>query len=165
MAALLKLQGMEKSLTNINVIQFATMKSAFDGCSQEIQNVISEMVQILTDETVSEEDKSHAVDVIAEAMFPSLTADIREHDEFRNASNEAKEEEKTLLDEENVFGERLRGFMADKNISQEKLAAETGVSQPAISNMLNRKCRPQRRTIARFAVALGVEPTELWPLY
>ncbi|MFM7038566.1 MAG: helix-turn-helix domain-containing protein [Planctomycetaceae bacterium] len=52
--------------------------------------------------------------------------------------------------------------MEEKNMSQETLASLMGVSQPAISNMLNRRCRPQRRTIVRFAQALGVTEEELW---
>ena len=29
--------------------------------------------------------------------------------------------------------------------------------------MLNRKCRPQKRTLLKVADALGVRPQELWP--
>ncbi len=36
-------------------------------------------------------------------------------------------------------------------------------SQPAISQMLNRNCRPQKKTILRLAQALDVLPQELWP--
>jgi len=48
-------------------------------------------------------------------------------------------------------------------MTQEELAEKTGVGQPAISNMLNRQCRPQHRTVRRFADALGISPEELWP--
>jgi len=48
-------------------------------------------------------------------------------------------------------------------MTQEALAAKLGVGQPAISNMLNRQCRPQRRTVLRLAQALGISPEELWP--
>ena len=48
-------------------------------------------------------------------------------------------------------------------MTQEQLAAKIGVGQPAISNMLNRQCRPQRRTVKRLATALDVSPEDLWP--
>jgi len=53
--------------------------------------------------------------------------------------------------------------MARRGMTQEALAAKLGVGQPAISNMLNRQCRPQRRTVLRLAQALGISPEELWP--
>jgi transcriptional regulator with XRE-family HTH domain len=68
-----------------------------------------------------------------------------------------------LENEETVFADRLRAEMERKNISQETLAAMTGVGQPAISNILTRRCRPQRKTVARFAQALNVSEEELWP--
>ncbi|MFN9292273.1 MAG: helix-turn-helix domain-containing protein, partial [Planctomyces sp.] len=66
--------------------------------------------------------------------------------------------------EEATFAERLRAIMEAKNVSQEQLALLTGVGQPAISNMLKRQCRPQRRTIVRLAQALDVAESELWPV-
>jgi len=43
------------------------------------------------------------------------------------------------------------------------LAEKIGVGQPAISMMLQRQCRPQKRTVMRIAEALGVSAEELWP--
>jgi transcriptional regulator with XRE-family HTH domain len=48
-------------------------------------------------------------------------------------------------------------------MSQEDLAKATGVSQPAISNLFTRGNRPQQRTIGKFAQALKVEVSDLWP--
>ena len=49
------------------------------------------------------------------------------------------------------------------DVSEEKLAEMIGVTQPAISMMLQRECRPQRRTIVRIAEALELDPQDLWP--
>jgi transcriptional regulator with XRE-family HTH domain len=68
-----------------------------------------------------------------------------------------------LDQEEAAFSDRLKRLMSERDMTQEKLAKLTGVSQPAISNILNRCCRPQRKTVGRFAEALGVSPDELWP--
>jgi transcriptional regulator with XRE-family HTH domain len=65
--------------------------------------------------------------------------------------------------EEASFADRLRSLMEKKGLTQEQLAAKVGVGQPAISMMLQRNCRPQRRTVLRLAEAFGVSPEELWP--
>jgi transcriptional regulator with XRE-family HTH domain len=67
--------------------------------------------------------------------------------------------------EESIFAQRVDSLMREKELTQELLAERIGVSQPAISNMLTRKCRPQRRTVARIATALNVRPEEIWPGY
>lgn len=48
-------------------------------------------------------------------------------------------------------------------MTQDQLAEKIGVGQPAISMMLKRQCRPQKRTVQRLAEALGVAAEELWP--
>jgi transcriptional regulator with XRE-family HTH domain len=53
--------------------------------------------------------------------------------------------------------------MESNGLTQAELAAKVGVGQPAISMMLNRSCRPQKKTVRRIATALGVTVEELWP--
>ena len=48
-------------------------------------------------------------------------------------------------------------------MTQHELAERVGCSQPAISQMLNRKSQPQKKTILKLAEALQVQPQELWP--
>lgn len=65
--------------------------------------------------------------------------------------------------QESQFAERLRQIMKDKHITQKELAKRIDCSQPAISQMLNRKCRPQRSTLEKIAAAVDVDVRELWP--
>jgi transcriptional regulator with XRE-family HTH domain len=65
--------------------------------------------------------------------------------------------------QEEMFAQRLREQMTAKRISQRELADRVGCSQPAISQMLNRMCRPQKKTILKLAEALNVQAHELWP--
>lgn len=70
--------------------------------------------------------------------------------------------------QEQSFADRLSILMDAKRISQLELAARIGCTQPAISQMLSRKSRPQKRTILKLAEALGVNATmqnatDLWP--
>jgi len=65
--------------------------------------------------------------------------------------------------QEATFAQRLRELMEAKRISQQELADRVQCSQPAISQMLNRACRPQKKTILNLAEALNVQPRDLWP--
>ena len=65
--------------------------------------------------------------------------------------------------EERNFARRLRQLIEERGLNQEQLAEKIGIGQSAITMMLKRTCRPQRKTVLRFAQALGVSPDELWP--
>jgi transcriptional regulator with XRE-family HTH domain len=65
--------------------------------------------------------------------------------------------------QEATFAHRVRELMETKRISQQELADRVGCSQPAISQMLNRSCRPQKKTILKIAEALQVQARDLWP--
>ncbi len=47
-------------------------------------------------------------------------------------------------------------------VTEVQLARRIGVSQSAISMMLPRRCRPQRRTVEKLAETLGVKADDLW---
>ena len=151
------------SILNAQSAQFAMFLRAYHECSEAIQGVVDEMSLIIVDETATEEDKEHAAETMVEALFPKLTADMQEcitNAMHARVSKGAREE---LDKEEELFATRLGKAMTAADISQTRLAEMTGVSQPAISNMLNRKCRPHRSTVEKLAKALKVTTAELWP--
>ena len=65
--------------------------------------------------------------------------------------------------QEATFAERLRAAMAEKGLTRAELAAKVGIGQPAISMMLKRACRPQRKTVEKIATVLDLKAEELWP--
>ena len=67
------------------------------------------------------------------------------------------------IEEEATFAERLTALLEVKGMSPGGLADAVGVGQPAISMMLARQCRPQRRTVEKIANVLKVAPEELSP--
>lgn len=143
--------------------QFTTWLHAFMECSQGVQKLILEMSEIISDRESTYDERDHATDVIIEALFPGVAfdarcayRDIRKAEEYRHAHEE-------LVSQEKIFASQLRQLMEERGLTQEKLADMTGVSQPAISNILNRNCRPQQKTIQRFAEAFDVDPAILWP--
>ena len=100
--------------------------------------------------------------LLAEILFPD-----REDDNSPEMDLGGSEESDIVLDDmdrqEESFANTLRALLEEKGMTQVELAEMLGIGQPAISMMLQRQCRPQRRTVARIAEALGVECSALWP--
>ncbi len=142
---------------------------AYLECNESIQEVIRSMLEILDDPQADADERDMAMSTLADALFPQpykgqLGMDLEESE--RDASQES-EELHGMTDEmdrqEASFAGRLAQAMKAQDLSQADLAKRIGVGQPAISNMLNRNCRPQKRTVFRLAEALNMAPDELWP--
>jgi hypothetical protein len=142
--------------------QAAELISAVDQCAPELQEEVWEMMHILTSDDASEDEKVAASNVINDILFPGIASDWRKHHEGWLKSDEVSEIEKAMDLEEMTFSESVRELMVVKNITQEQLAAMIGVGQPAVSNILSRNSRPQRKTVEKIAKALDVSPDELW---
>lgn len=110
--------------------------------------------------------------LLAEILFPNADAaglpglDLEEIEILAPSQNpDAAGVLEGMDQEEATFAENLQRLMAERQLTQNQLAEKVGLGQPAISMMLNRTCRPQKKTIRRFAEALGVGPTDLWPAF
>lgn len=145
----------------------ATMAASIIGtyveCSPTVQQVIREMIDVVNDSESDQDDIDAALATLFEALFPRAASDICEFEDRAYESPEFKEAARELDREQEEFAQRVRKLMKLNGVTQEQLANETGITQPAISNVLNRKARPQRRTVVKFAAALHVDPEELWP--
>lgn len=156
-------------LDKIHSLLFAKFFHGFMECSDEIQAAVREMIEIVVDPESEEDERKMALATIADALFPNRDdGEIGvELEESERMGAEYSDETRQVLDEmdqeETTFAQRLRTMMTEKRMTQADLAERIGVGQPAISMMLNRQCRPQRRTIIQLAEALGVAPQELWP--
>jgi lambda repressor-like predicted transcriptional regulator len=144
---------------------------AFVECDAKIQTLVLRLFKSMNDPDMDELDRQTAFDTILEALFPRDHANGNDGVDFQ----ESEEQDRDNLDddariiaeldaEEELFRDRLIRIMAKKGINQTDLANKMGVGQPAISMLLNRKTRPQQRTISKVATALGVSPAELWPV-
>jgi lambda repressor-like predicted transcriptional regulator len=139
-------------------------------CDDELRAEAITLLKQLNSGDLDEKDCHATAALIAEILFPNadhLGIPGLDLEEAEGIAREHCPESIPVLDrmddEESVFAERLRAVMTDKNIKQEQLAEKIGVGQPAIAMMLQRTCRPQKRTVVRMAEALGVTPEELWP--
>lgn len=149
--------------SKINPSEAARFLRAFVECSREMQEIVLEMAAIVSDESSTDDERLAAFDAMMEALFPGTSADILEVYHRGLKSPEAAQAAADLKAEEREFADRVRKLMLERNVTQDQLAQAIGIGQPAVSNILNRRCRPQRRTIVRFAEALNVQPEELWP--
>jgi transcriptional regulator with XRE-family HTH domain len=119
-------------------------------CSDNVQQAVTEMISIIDDPTSTPDAKQHAA------------TEIRRVLNAPHANDNGLDQRKLHL-QQAQFADALHRLLTDKGLTQAELAARAGCSQPAISQMLSRQCRPQRRTIVKLAAALGVHPRELWP--
>jgi DNA-binding XRE family transcriptional regulator len=145
---------------------FAEMLPGYLACSDEVQAVIQGMVKIVNSDDASTDEREAALETIAEALFPSkhsgeLGVDVELCEE--GESDEVKAMLSEMNAEEASFAERLQATMDARDMTQGDLAKAIGVGQSAISMMLSRNCRPQRKTVEKIAGALKVPVEDMWP--
>lgn len=155
----------------------STSSQLFMECSDEVQVVVRDMFAVITNPDASPAEKQRACTTIAHALHPIATEghgtygmDLAQI-EKETASKHPDESKRPLIvkrldqmdSQESSFADRLRELLQKRNITQQELAARADCTQSAISKMLTRNCRPQKKTIFKLAAALGVEPIELWP--
>lgn len=155
--------SLRASLTRV----FSDLLCAYLECSDEVQAEILEMVRIANDAGTDADDRELALATIQEALFPEDRKCDLDADDVQQSSGDADIEIGYAIDaldaQEASFAASVQKLMEARGISQVELASASGVGQPAISMMLARNCRPQRRTVQRIADALGVDANELWP--
>lgn len=142
---------------------YAECLRAYLECSDQVREVINDMVGILNDPDADEDERQMAVATMIEALFDHNSFFGIDLEREENRTKEAAAILREMRDEEAEFAERVSKLMAEKGIKQEELAQAIGVQQPAVSMLLSRNSRPQRRTVQRIAEALGVSTEELWP--
>lgn len=139
-------------------------------CSDEIQRVVARMLNILKTPDTSSNERQRALMTLADALSLNPDDDGEYgHDLVASESKAAAHypqlarEVEQMNTQETRFANRLRELLESRHISQTELANRIGCTQPAISQMLNRNCRPQKKTILKLAEALDVPPEKLWP--
>jgi lambda repressor-like predicted transcriptional regulator len=154
--------------TELSIQIGAQFLSAYTECSEPIKQVVNDMLEIIRDEETDDDDRQMALSTLYEALFPhrhqgrlgiaieQLESDAADDPNLREFVDQMDREEAT-------FADNLARIMRERGLTQQQLADTLGVGQSAISNMLGRTCRPQKRTVERLANALKVDPKQLWP--
>lgn len=147
--------------------QFAQIMRHYIEASDAVRGVIDSMCAVINDPSATPDEKDMAVRTLSEALFPSSHdgepgIDIDALREVQACSGPHSPFSEADLEEAH-FSQRLEAAMKAKGVTQTELATRLGIQQSAIAMMLQRACRPQRRTVKRIAEALGILPVELWP--
>ena len=142
---------------------------AIAECNERIQSIVFSQIAVVDASDSTDLEKQRAYSTIRSALElqpfqETLGFDIEQHEANTAARDQDAAQIADRLDsQESGFYERLENILRRKRLPQTELAKRLGMTQPAVSQMLSRKCRPQRETIVRFAKALEVDPRELWP--
>lgn len=139
-------------------------------CDPKLRDAAIELFEQLGSGDLDAEQTYATAVLIAEILFPNT-----DHNGMYGLDAEEVEKIEVKADpsvgpviakmdqQEATFADRLRRAMEERGTTQSELAAKVGIGQPAISMMLKRECRPQRRTVEKIAAALDVPPEHLWP--
>ncbi len=148
----------------------ATYVLALKECDLELRDIAYELFEQLTSGELDQGQTLATTALIAEILFPNSDTrglpglDLEDVERLAPLTNPEAGPVLAEMDrQEATFAGRLQSLLTAKGVTQAELAAKVGVGQPAISMMLNRVCRPQRKTVEKIAAALGVAPEELWP--
>ena len=137
---------------------------AINECNEELRSAALELMVQLVSNRLDESEERSICSLLSEILFPNTDDGLLDSDAIASARDPEIAEVLADLDrQERTFAERLKSAMDDRGVTQVVLAEKVGIGQPAISMMLNRTCRPQKKTVQKLAAALGVEPGDLWP--
>jgi transcriptional regulator with XRE-family HTH domain len=143
--------------------------SALAECSDAVQEVVVGLLGVVKNPRTTASERRQALRTIADTLFPNSESGEYGLGLIASEANAAAKisslayEAQRMNTQEATFADRVRELMETKRISQQELAARAGCSQPAISQILNRTCRPQKKTILKLAEALNVQARDLWP--
>jgi lambda repressor-like predicted transcriptional regulator len=145
---------------------FAALLPRYLDCSAPMQGVVRDLVQLFNGATVEAEERQRILRALAVTLYQDADDRPSEHKEPSPARPAVPEEgvwRRRLEQGEEVFVTNLKRLMSERQLTQADLAQRASLSQPAISMLLARKYRPQRRTVRLLAQVLGVSEGELWP--
>lgn len=150
----------------------AELFHALMECGDDLQKHAFALIGILLDPETDDDDRFMAASTLADVLYPNthegdrmLGMDLKEAERIAQDNPEARAALADMDREEASFADALAAAMTARGVSQSELAKRVGIGQPAISMMLARECRPQKRTVRRLAEGLGMNPTELWANY
>lgn len=135
---------------------------------RQIRQTVERMLDVIENPASTLNDRKRACSTIRDLLAARDTGQygisLTEYEISEAASDASADRRARQFDsQEAEFAEKLRELMKARSITQADLASRVGCSQPAISQMLKRQCRPQKATIVKLAHALGVDARDLWP--
>ncbi len=139
-----------------------------ESALRQVRQTTLEMLRIIEDQNSSAEDRNRACRTIRESLSRAESSEncgtpLTSRPLPVSVRHGLPDLDSRLNSQETAFWQKVQQFLKLKAITQLQLADRLGITQPAVSQMLTRQCRPQRSTIMNLAAALGVESLDLWP--
>lgn len=142
----------------------ADLLRALAECGDALRTHALALIGVLLDPDTDDDDRFLTAATLADVLYPAPPgADGTPGVDLAAADPDDAAALADMDREEATFAAALAEAMAARGVSQSELAKRVGIGQPAISMMLARECRPQKRTVRRLADGLGMTPAELWP--
>jgi lambda repressor-like predicted transcriptional regulator len=132
-------------------------------CDAVLRDQAIELFQQLASGQLDESERFATINLIAEILFPETDSDGLSGIDAEGPDEDGFQVKDHRIDQSTAFAIHIQQLMNLRGITQAVLAEKVGIGQPSISMMLQRNSRPQRKTILKFAEALGVKPDQLWP--
>jgi DNA-binding XRE family transcriptional regulator len=157
---------LEPESTDLEACQgFATLLPRYLGCSKQMQSLVADLVEAFRDSGIGDEERERVLRALWVTLWqgeatasggqkPGVSHPIMPDESLSR---------KQLEQEEQALVANLQRLMEERRLTQAQLAERAGLSEPAISMLLARKYRPQRRTMRLLAQVLGVSEKELAP--
>ena len=154
-----------KPSTHSNALKVSDVLQAFFQLDAATQQEIQEQVKRLSDAHTSAAERDLTEKTLAAMLHsaagkPAARPVLSQDERFGPAHHELRAH---MEQAEAAFAATLARLLAERQLTQAQLAERIGVGQSAISMLLKRRCRPQRRTLGKLAEALGVTVEVLWP--
>src|SRR5208337_4261341 len=114
---------------------FAQVFQAYVECTEEIQSLIRDMVEIVNDSSATEDEKLMACSTIAESLFPSrhggqLGVDLEQFERLdAERSREIKDVHASMDRQEEHFADRVLALMPERDMTQAQLANACKIGQ------------------------------------
>lgn len=143
----------------MSAVERKQLLTALLESNEDVHQVVQMQLGILKNPKSKPADRKRAIQKVESALFHNTSSKTPQHLVQTNRLPQPSH----LQSQEALFSQKLMELMTSKCISQQELADRIGCSQPAISQMLHRKCRPHKQTLLQLAQALNVSPQELWP--
>jgi DNA-binding XRE family transcriptional regulator len=142
---------------------FLEMLPVYLRSPESVQTALRECAETLEVSTATEGERWEACRVAAQYLFEPQLAEgqLVSAEEFGRSIPAGLREAMHAQDQS--FVDNLKRLMNEKGLTQAQLAQAVGVRPSAMSMLLKRRRRPQRRTLEKLAAVLGVAPQELWP--
>ena len=143
---------------------------ALAECSDDVQNVVFQMVSVVENPHATPLERHRALATIADALFLNPD-DGGEYVQDFAASGATSAAEYASLARGPRHGLPRSGLcrspaqVDDSQVRDATRICPTGLVAHSrqFHRLLNRKSRPQKKTVVRLAEALQVQPQELWP--